>query len=162
MNLYLDIDGVLLDYATDGPAENAAIFIDFITSEFDCHWLTTHCQGDSTTAVEYLAEYFPPEVIAKLKVVKPTVWRTLKTEGIDFSKPFIWLDDCPFQAEIEMLDSKGASDSLFKVNLGNRDELLGVIEFLKNGIIGQKRTCSPWKNGQKYVLLSWKSGQKYD
>lgn len=131
MNLYLDIDGVLLDYATDGPAENAIIFIDFITSEFDCHWLTTHCQGDSTTAVEYLAEYFPPEVIAKLKVVKPTVWRTLKTEGIDFSKPFIWLDDCPFQAEIEMLDSKGASDSLFKVNLGNRDELLGVIEFLK-------------------------------
>ena len=151
MNLYLDIDGVLLDYATDGPAENAAIFIDFITSEFDCHWLTTHCQGDSTTAVEYLAEYFPPEVIAKLKVVKPTVWRTLKTEGIDFSKPFIWLDD-----------SKGASDSLFKVNLGNRDELLGVIEFLKNGIIGQKRTYLPWKNGQKYVPLSWKSGQKYD
>lgn len=153
---------MLLDYATDAPAENATLFIDFIISEFDCHWLTTHCQGDSATAVEYLAEYFPPEVIAKLKVVKPTVWRTLKTEGIDFSKPFIWLDDCPFQAEIKMLDSKGASDSLFKVNLGNRDELLGVIEFLKNGIIGQKRTYSPWKNGQKYVLLSWKSGQKYD
>lgn len=131
MNLYLDIDGVLLDYATDSPAENATIFIDYITSEFDCYWLTTHCQGDSAAAIEYLAEYFPSEVIVKLKVVKPTVWRTLKTEGIDFSKPFVWLDDYPFQSEIEALDSKGASDSLFKVNLGNRDELLGVIEFLK-------------------------------
>ena len=130
-NLYLDIDGVLLDYAADAPVENAIIFIDYITSEFDCYWLTTHCQGDTATTIEYLAEYFPTEVIAKLKVVKPTVWKTLKTEGIDFSKPFIWLDDCPFQAEIETLDSKGASDSLFKVNLGNRDELLGVIEFLK-------------------------------
>lgn len=131
MNLYLDIDGVLMDYATDSPAENATIFIDYITSEFDCYWLTTHCQGDSATAIEYLAEYFSSEVIAKLKVVKPTVWRTLKTEGIDFSKPFVWLDDYPFQSEIEALESEGASDSLFKVNLGNRDELLGVIEFLK-------------------------------
>lgn len=131
MNLYLDIDGVLLDYANDAPAENATIFIDYITSEFDCYWLTTHCQGDSAAAIEYLAEHFPSEVIAKLKVVRPTVWRTLKTDGIDFSKPFVWLDDYPFQSEIETLDSKGASESLFKVNLGNRDELLGVIEFLK-------------------------------
>lgn len=56
MNLSLDIDGVLLDYATDAPAENATIFIDYITREFDCHWLTTHCQWDSAAAVEYLAE----------------------------------------------------------------------------------------------------------
>ena len=34
------------------------------------------------------------------------------------------------------------------------------IEFLKNRIIGQKYTYSPWKNGHKYVFLPWKSGQK--
>lgn len=36
------------------------------------------------------------------------------------------------------------------------------IEFLKNRIIGQKYTYSPWKNGHKYVFLPWKSGQKDD
>ena len=149
MNLYLDIDGVLLDYATDTPAENATIFIDYIISEFDCYWLTTHCQGDTVTTIEYLAEYFPTEVIAKLNVVKPTVWKTLKTEGIDFSKPFIWLDDCPFRAEIETLDSKGASDSLFKVNLGNKDELLGVIKFLKRVKVSYSPSITSFTNADQ-------------
>ena len=47
MKLYLDIDGVLLHPKEDKAAEHAAELIEYITSEFDCYWLTTHCKGDS-------------------------------------------------------------------------------------------------------------------
>ena len=58
MNLYLDIDGVLLDYNTDTYAKGAIELIEYVTSEFDCYWLTTHCKGDSTPAIQYLSGYF--------------------------------------------------------------------------------------------------------
>ena len=132
MNLYIDIDGVLLDYATQAPAKNVSEFIDYIIEEFDCYWLTTHCHGDSMTAIEYLSEYLPECIVRKLSSVKPTEWKALKTEGIDFTQPFVWLDDYPFRTEMDVLEANGASDSLFRVCLENDDELrLNVIEFLK-------------------------------
>ena len=139
MTLYLDIDGVLLDYNTDTYAEGAIELIEYITSEFDCYWLTTHCKGDTTPAIEYLAEYFPTETIEKLKKIKPTYWEDLKTEGIDFDKNFIWLDDYPFQAELSVLDNFGVSDSIYKVNLRNENELLKVLNYLK-GIVEKRRS----------------------
>ena len=138
MTLYLDIDGVLLDYNTYTYAKGAIELIEYITSEFDCYWLTTHCKGDTTPAIEYLAEYFPTETIEKLKKIKPTYWEDLKTEGIDFDKNFIWLDDYPFQGELSVLDNFGVSDSIYKVNLRNENELLTVLNYLK-GIVEKRR-----------------------
>ena len=138
MNLYLDIDGVLLDYDTDTYAKGAIELIEYITSEFDCYWLTTHCKGDSTPAIEYLSDYFPAETIERLKTVKPTYWENLKTEGINFDKNFIWLDDYPFQAELSVLEHFGTSDSIYKVDLRNENELLAVLNHLK-GIVEKKR-----------------------
>ena len=80
---------------------------------------------------EYLSGYFPEDVVRKLSAVKPTTWKTLKTEGIDLSRPFVWVDDYPFLEEMLVLESNGAEDSLFRVFLENDDELLNVIEFLK-------------------------------
>ena len=138
MNLYLDIDGVLLDYNTDTYANGSIELIEYITSEFDCYWLTTHCKGDSMPAIEYLSNYFPQETIEKLKTVKATYWEDLKTEGIDFDKNFIWLDDYPFQAELSVLEHFGVSDSIYKVDLRNENELLTVLNHLK-GIVEKKR-----------------------
>ena len=138
MNLYLDIDGVLLDYNTDAYAKGAIELIEYVTSEFDCYWLTTHCKGDSMPAIEYLSGYFPPDVIEKLRKVKPTYWEDLKTEGIDFDRNFIWLDDYPFQAEQEVLKNFGVSESLYRVDLGNEDELANVLAYLK-GIKAKRR-----------------------
>ena len=138
MNLYLDIDGVLLDYNTDAYAKGAIELIEYVTSEFDCYWLTTHCKGDSMPAIEYLSGYFPPDVIEKLRKVKPTYWEDLKTEGINFDRNFIWLDDYPFQAEQEVLKNFGVSESLYRVDLGNEDELANVLAYLK-GIKAKRR-----------------------
>ena len=131
MNLYLDIDGVLLDYKADAPAKHAAEFIDYILEEFDLYWLTTHCQGDTAEVNEYLSEYFPEDIVRRLATVKPTTWKTLKTEGIDFTTPFVWVDDYPFLGEMLALELNCAEESLFRVFLENEDELLNVIEFLK-------------------------------
>lgn len=138
MTLYLDIDGVLLDYNTDTYAKGAIELIEYVTSEFDCHWLTTHCKGDAAPAIEYLSGYFPPDVIEKLRKVKPTHWEDLKTEGIDFDRNFIWLDDYPFQAEQEVLKNFGVSESLYRVDLRNEDELANVLAYLK-GIKAKRR-----------------------
>lgn len=138
MRIYLDIDGVLLNYDSDTRAAYSIELIDYITNEFDCYWLTTHCKGDETPAIDYLAKYFPAETIEKLKRIKPTCWEDLKTEGIDFDKNFIWLDDYPFQAELSVLEHFGVSDSIYKVNLRNENELLTVLNHLK-GIVEKKR-----------------------
>ena len=138
MTLYLDIDGVLLDYNTDTYAKGAIELIEYITSEFECYWLTTHCKGDTSPAIEYLTDYFPAETIEKLKTIKPTYWEDLKTEGINFDKNFIWLEDYPFQAELSVLEHFGVSDSIYKVDLRNENELLIVLNHLK-GIIEKKR-----------------------
>lgn len=138
MNLYLDIDGVLLNHDSDTKANYSIELIDYITNEFDCYWLTTHCKGDATPAIESLSDYFPAETIEKLKTIKPTYWEDLKTEGIDFDKNFIWLDDYPFQAELSVLEHFGASNSIYKVDLRNENELLTVLNHLK-GIVEKKR-----------------------
>lgn len=143
MRLYLDIDGVLLNYSSDTCANHSNELIDYVTKEFDCYWLTTHCKGDVTPAIEYLSKYFPVETIEKLKTIKPTYWEDLKTEGIDFDKNFIWLDDYPFQAELSVLEHFGVSDSLYKIDLKDEDELLNVLNYLK-GIVEktrQRRRC---------------------
>ena len=95
MNLYLDIDGVLLDYNTDTYSKGAIELVEYITGEFDCYWLTTHCKGDSAPAIDYLSRYFPPEIIEKLKNVKPTYWVDLKTR--DFHHLGIYTQTSPWR-----------------------------------------------------------------
>ena len=149
MKLYLDIDGVLLDYGTDTHAKHVGEFIDYITAEYECYWLTTHCKGDSSTAIAYLSSYLPPEMIKKLESVKPTTWDDMKTEAIDFDHDFVWLDDYPFNAEIGVLEYYKVQDSLFRVNLSNEDELLNVIGWLK-----EKKRVKKYKRRKRVLVFA--------
>ena len=132
--LYLDIDGVLLTCKNPTPPDHVNTFIDFVTSNFECYWLTTHCKGDTATALSYLSKYFNPSAINKLATFKPTKWSTLKTEAIDFTSYFIWLDDYPLNAEIAVLQNHAMANRLIHVNLNNPDELLNILKFLKDQI----------------------------
>lgn len=109
-------------------------FLDFILENFECFWLTTHCKGNTQTALSYLKSYYPPYIIQKLESVKATQWDTLKTEGIDFTSFFFWLEDYPMQSEILVLEKASKSDSLIRVNLQRENELNNIMEFLRTKI----------------------------
>lgn len=129
--LYLDIDGVLLTTKQTKASENSEELIEFIIGHFNCYWLTTHCKGNAEHALHYLGKYFNEQTIEKLKIIKATNWDTLKTEAIDFSTDFFWLEDSPFDSEILVLKENLATNQLIHVDLRKTKELLNVIEKLK-------------------------------
>ena len=79
----------------------------------------------------YLSAYMDEMMLEKLKSVKPTYWETLKTEAIDFSSDFYWLDDQPFDSEKRILKAHDASGKLIIVNLENKDELKRIVATLQ-------------------------------
>lgn len=127
MNIYLDIDGVIL--ANDlQPANHAKEFIKHITDNHTVYWLTTHCKGDADYTVNHINRFFDIETISLLKKIKPTNWNTWKTEAIDFSQPFIWLDDQIFEVEKRDLEKHNALSSWIEINLSkNVDQLKSLI-----------------------------------
>ena len=62
---------------------------------------------------------------------KPTMWCALKTDAIDFSSEFIWLDDYIMNAELSVLKENGCADSVYKIDL-ERENLLDVLETIKS------------------------------
>lgn len=130
--LYIDIDGVLITAKNPVAPSGIGRFIHFVTSNFDCYWLTTHCKGDSTHCLNYLTNYLSENSISALSQVKATNWDTLKTEAIDLESPFFWLDDCVFSAERKILEQAGKIDSLILVNLSRENELNRIINILKD------------------------------
>lgn len=129
--LYLDIDGVLL--TKQGiPALHIVEFLEFATSHFDCYWLTTHCDGDATTAFLYLVGKLPPEAVPYLEKIKPTKWKLWKPDGIDFSSDFFWLDDYAFDGDRKVLAEHQALEKLKIVDLAsNPNQLQDLINTLK-------------------------------
>lgn len=130
--IYLDIDGVLLTTKQKKVAEHSVEFINFLIDNFECYWLTTHCKGGNSTVIKYLSMYFDKQTLHKIASIKSTNWTTLKTEGIDFTSDFYWIDDCPFNSEIKILEKNRCSDKLIVANLNNIDELNRITNILKN------------------------------
>ena len=67
MNLYLDVDGVLLGKrdpasSTTTLACHAREFLEFATANFDLYWLTTHCDGTVEPVMRHLRPYCPDDV----------------------------------------------------------------------------------------------------
>lgn len=125
MNIYLDIDGVIL--TKEGKQmPYLKEFLQYIFNRFptSVYWLTTHCK-DGTTG--WLFKHLDGKLdeINKRYVmrVKPTKWETLKTEAIDFNKEFLWFDDNALTVEQKVLELNRKLDSWVKVE-DNLDEIL--------------------------------------
>lgn len=116
MNIYLDIDGVLLTKSGD-QANYVKEFLEYVLKNHQVYWLTTHCKGDAVFTVRFIEIFFDKNVIELMENILPTNWDTLKTEAIDFSKPFLWFDDNLFNAENEVLKQHGCLNSQIKINL---------------------------------------------
>jgi hypothetical protein len=80
--------------------------------------------------LSYLAKYFDLYTIKKLSKINSTNWTTLKTEAIDFSSNFIWLEDYPFNSEKMVLTSKNVFEKLIIIDLNNDNELKKVSQIL--------------------------------
>lgn len=128
MNIYLDIDGVIL--ANDlQKAKHSEEFIKFLTDNHNVYWLTTHCKGDAEYTVNFISRFFDADTIETLKKIKPTNWNTLKTEAIDYEAPFLWFDDQLFDSEKDELDCRNLLDRWIEVDLSkNVDQLKDIIE----------------------------------
>ncbi len=127
--LYLDVDGVLVNggKATAGIVE----FLRFVTENFDCYWLTTHCHGDARPVFLYLVSRVPAEALPYIEQFKPTMWGGWKTEAIDFTAPFFWLDDNLFEPERQTLIAHDALASFIPIDLGaNPNQLFDIFQTL--------------------------------
>jgi hypothetical protein len=128
--LYLDIDGTLIRRG-GVPAQGLTEFLCFATENFDCYWLTTHCYGDAAPVARYLASRIPSEALVYIESFKPTQWELWKTEAIDFSGPFVWIDDNLFEMERRALVEHTALENFIHINLlSNPAQLLDVMKRL--------------------------------
>lgn len=130
-NLYLDIDGTIITKNGCIEADHLHEFLQFILGKYDCYWLTSHCKGEIATALEHVKDKVSNESFELLKKLKPTTFELWKTEGIDFSKDFVWLDDYAFDGERAALESHNAIQSLIVIDLkANPDQLGELISVL--------------------------------
>ena len=134
MNIYLDIDGVLR--GTASPVEDVVDLLEYILTNYpgNTFWLTTHCrQGYNHTRAALLDSDLPKELAERASsMIQPSDFSVLKTEGIDFTKPFLWLDDNLFESEKNVLESYYVLDSFFRMNPKDPDMAKKALLFLKN------------------------------
>ncbi|HWZ65951.1 MAG TPA: hypothetical protein VNX65_04150 [Patescibacteria group bacterium] len=137
MNIYLDIDGVLLaNELTAAP--HAEEFLTYILDNYPdtTHWLTTHCWKGINRTSDALAPAFSKEILDRIKVIKPTDWNESKTDAIDFTKPFLWFDDDLYPEERATLEKNNALKSWVEVDLGrDPDVLRGFIELQRGNFL---------------------------
>ncbi|MDZ4758810.1 MAG: hypothetical protein SGJ10_11835 [Bacteroidota bacterium] len=125
--LYIDIDGIILASRPTKVANFAIPFIHYIIENFDCYWLTTHCKGNTTNVMRYLKKYFDEDTMKLLMKIKPTNWKNLKTEAIDFTTDFIWIEDNPLEEERAILKKHYAEKKVLLLEEKNPDALLQLI-----------------------------------
>lgn len=118
VNIYLDVDGVLL--ASDrGASARVDEFLQAAIKKYpnNTYWLTTYCWNGVNRAVEALSPYVVLDTLKLLGQVKPTTWRDHKTEGIDFSQPFLWFDDNLSLSSRTVLEKHNVLSDWIEVNL---------------------------------------------
>jgi hypothetical protein len=125
MNIYLDIDGVLL--ANDWNAANYANeFLRYVLDKYPntTYWLTTHCQGDPNTPIQHVGHLFEPDVVELMRKIKPTKWDLAKTRAINYDEPFLWFDDDLFFEEKQDLIKNRVLDNWIGVDLASDPDQL--------------------------------------
>jgi len=125
MNIYLDIDGVLL--ANDKEtARHADEFLHAVLEKYpdSTYWLTTHNWKGENRAKEILAPHLDPETVILLDKVKPSEWNELKTDAIDFEQDFLWFDDDLWPNELNVLEKHEAVQNFIMVDLHKDPDML--------------------------------------
>ncbi len=126
-NIYLDIDGVILTRGVV-PALHLDKFLKYILGEYSVFWLTSKYYGDTKEIIKYLSQFFSPDITLLLDQIKPTRFDLDKTEAIDFTKKFFWLDNELFDSEKSTLRKHNAYNSWIELDLiKNPHQLLYLV-----------------------------------
>ncbi len=131
MKIYLDIDGTML-HEDHWDNQNLAVagLAEFLHAlrPHETYWLTTHCRdGNPERAREIMKRHIPEELYPDIDRIKPTVWDTLKTDGIDWTSEFIWFDNDISDAEWERFPMADKGQQVYEVNLiENPNQLIEI------------------------------------
>lgn len=125
MNIYLDIDGVLLINESNA-APYADDFLRHVLAKYpnSTYWLTTHQWKGENRIQEVLAPHLKPETAALLDKIKPSEWKELKTDAIDFEQDFLWFDDDLWPDELKVLEDNNATGRFVMVDLTKDPDML--------------------------------------
>ncbi|GAC1502554.1 MAG: hypothetical protein NVS1B10_07360 [Candidatus Saccharimonadales bacterium] len=139
MNIYLDVDGVILANDTNA-ALYADEFLQTILSKFPdtTYWLTTHCWKGDNRAAAVVSPFLKPGTAVLLNKIKAADWGELKTDAIDFSKPFLWFDDNLYPGERKVLEANDALDNWIEVDLSKDSAALRTITLSLPKIIDER------------------------
>ena len=142
MNIYLDIDGVLV--GAKSPREDVIGFVKYILEHYpnNTYWLTTHCKGGENHCAEWLrANDFPVDLVDEMtKTIKPTDWGVMKTEAIDMDQDFVWFDDSLFETERKTLEAYYVLDDFYRMDPKDPEAAKMALDYLKT------RSKEPWTN----------------
>lgn len=129
MNIYFDIDGVLVGRGWK-PALCVGEFLKEAVEKHNCYWATTHCRGDASPAIKYLKDILLPETFPYCERIKPTQWISQKTEVIDMSSNFLWFEDRPSEYDKDILAKHNKSHGLILVDLISKPDSLKELRTL--------------------------------
>ncbi len=135
--LYLDVDGVLwvsVRLTKYGPAPCLAEFMDYILEHFIVRWCTTWATAGwmLPERMQELSDItgVPLRVWQRVRASKG--WYEYKTETIDFTHPFVWVEDEILDKEKAELESCGLTDAFMLCNVfEDRMALCKTLERLK-------------------------------
>lgn len=117
-NLYIGISSVLVD--NNFPVENPKLvpcaldFLNWAQERYNCYYLTTWPCTMIKECLPELPDF--PRVEWENGDSGQKYGKMLKTDGIDFSNDFIWLESNPDKHDVQVLEDKGLRDKLFIVN----------------------------------------------
>lgn len=120
MNIYLDINGVLMQENT--LAEFAEPFLAqvFTSWRFSTYWLSSYCWHGQNKATDIIRPLLKRKSsIQIIESIQPTQWDELKTDAIDFKTPFLWFDSSISADEKEILKYHRALDCFRQINLSS-------------------------------------------
>ena len=132
MNLYLDIQGTLLQLSGK-PAKHLGEFLKVATRDHTCFFVTSCAHQHTDSAHQQIVQNFPEELHPYLQQIKIAAWQTRKTDAIDFSQEFLWLDDQITPDEQAILERNDASAKAIRMDhFENPDQLREIAKQLSS------------------------------
>ncbi len=140
MNIYLDIDGVIL--GTRSPQKDVVRLVKFIMEHYphSTYWLTTHCRNGTNRCAEWLKQNdFPRDLANRMNnIIQPTNWSVMKTEAIDMDQDFIWFDDSLLETEKKILEAYYVLDGFYRMDPRDPESASKAYKFLKSNLTNQR------------------------